>query len=520
VEADYVIVGAGAAGSVLAYRLAEHGTVALVEAGGWIRSPVGRIPKAFYLLLQDARRTYRYPTSDGEGWIRGRAVGGSTAINGLLYLRGEADVFDDLARRTGEQAWAWPQMRQVFDRMETTPLPDGAGLSIATTPAGGAVIADVLRAASELQVPTVADLNHADGPRAGYAPGTIRAGKRRSAADAFLAPRRRTIRLLTHTRAQRVILEGTRAVAVEALRRGRGLTIRARREVIVAGGAIESPLLLERSGIGAGPVLHAAGIRQLLDSPRVGEGLIEQRAITLKARLAPGRGLGPHLDTWAKRLRAGAYHVLSGRGPLAAPAFEALALIAAGIPREGAGAKAVDAQVLFTPLLTDDTGLRVAREPGIIVQGFALHPTSRGQVHITGPRAGDPPRITPRFLSTDYDRAMASRILHWQRELLAQQPLSDQVREELSPGVALREDGAIADFVRASGAGIAHAVGSCAMGAEAEAVLDPQLRVRGLRGLRVIDASVFPSPPNGATAAPTMALAWRGADLIAGDGEE
>ncbi|GAB3361301.1 hypothetical protein GCM10027300_34240 [Modestobacter lapidis] len=227
-------------------------------------------------------------------------------------------------------------------------------------------------------------------------------------------------------------------------------------------------------------------------------------------------GLGPRLDTPAKRLIAVGRYLVDRGWPVGAGAYELAALICAG-GVDGAGSARPDTQVLFRPLATDDTGVRPAPHAGVLVQGYALRPSTAGSVHISSADADTPPFVEARFLQSEGDRDLAARVLDWERELLATSPLAALVIEELVPGPGVRSSDDVVTYALATGMGIFHAVGSCAMGPTDADVVDARLRVRGAPGLRIVDASVFPTPPAGAMAAPVMAAAWRAADLIAED---
>jgi choline dehydrogenase-like flavoprotein len=296
-----------------------------------------------------------------------------------------------------------------------------------------------------------------------------------------------------------------------ARRGGERLAVRARREVILAAGSIESPQLLERSGIGDPVVLTRAGVEPRVESPHVGERLLEHRGMTVQARLRPGLGLNRRLNTLPRLLCAGAGYVLTRRGPVATGPF---ALV--GQLRSAPGEPRPDVQILLTPMSLDlgTTRLRLARHAGMMIQGYQLRPTTPSAVHIRSADPADPPVIEARYLETELDRTVTGRILARLRGMIAEGPLADLVIGEDAPGPDVVTPEQAVEYARATGIGIYHAVGSCAMGPNDEDVVDARLRVRGVRGLRVVDASVFPAMPSGNTAAPTMALAWRAADLV------
>lgn len=526
-EADVIIVGSGAAGCVLAHRLSEDPDcrVLVLEHGGRDLHPWLRIPKGFARALTNPEfvRAYEtgpvHPGGGSEYWLRGRVLGGSTSVNGSMYARSGPADHDDLAAVAGPK-WGWTPMLAAYRAMEDHALgPDatrdvGGPLPVDVAPVTEPVGRALVEAATTRGLAGVPDVNAVAGGRVGSTPATIRRGVRASASRAFLHPVRGRPNLVVATR-QRVldlVVEGDRVVGVRA--RGLGGVVavhRATREVVVSAGTIESPLLLERSGIGDPGVLRAAGIDVRVASPRVGEGVIEQRSVEVRARLRDGLGHNHRLDSALARTVEGVRWAVTRRGPLATPAYE----VSAAVPTDPTTDRA-DAQVLLTALSTDDSGLAVAGHAGMMAVGYPLRPTTTSSIHVTAPDDDTPPRIDAAFLGTHADRATTVRTLVWIRELLATDPLAPLVDHEEVPGAAVTGDAAV-DHALATGTGIYHAVGSCAMGTAAEAVVDPSLRVRGIAGLRVVDASVFPVMPAAGTAAPTMALAWRAADLVRED---
>lgn len=503
---DYIVVGAGAAGCVLAGRLAaEPGvTVLLVEHGGAGRNPLLAVPRAFYLTLRSKKYTHRYETLPVEGgaaefWTRGRGVGGSTLVNGMMYVRGAAADFDAL-ETAGNSGWGASEFEAAYRSIE-----ERLGVTI---PADRDEVTDALfDAASDRGLRRVADFNADDDDRIGFTPATIRRGRRTSAA-AFVDSRNRQLTVMTGARAERLLLDGNRAIGVVVDRGGHVSEVRARREVVVAAGTIESPLLLERSGIGRPDVVRAAGVELVVESPHVGERIIEQRAVSLQVRFRDRIGPTERLNTWPRQLREGARYLATRQGPIATSGYDVVSAF-----RCTPDAVRPDAQGVWVPMALDETAteMRLAKYSGLLFTGYALRPTSASSIHL-GP--GGVPVIAPRFLEHEGERRTTGAILDHARNLVATSPLADLVAGEVFPGPSVSTPEEAVDYARRSGGGIYHAVGSCAMGPNDDDAVDASLKVRGLDGLRVADASVLPFQLSGNSAAPVMAVGWLAAELL------
>ncbi len=527
-EFDYVVVGAGAAGCVLANRLTEDPTtrVLLIEAGGWDRSPAVRIPKAFSRLMDDPRTAWHYPATTGPGpgetWQRGRLVGGSTAINGMIYGRGSPPDYDAL-ERLGNPGWGWSTMLPIFQRLEDNPLGAspirgvGGPLRLSTATGTDQLCEEMIAAGAELGWRRVDDLNADDGERIGYTMATIHGGRRVSAADAFLHPvrDRPNLTVAVDTVALRVLIRDGRAVGVRAEHRGRQVDHLVAGEVILAAGALATPQLLQVSGIGPAATLRAAGVDVLLDRPRVGAGLREHRSIPLQYRLAGPGGYNARLSSRLGQALAALGYLLTRRGPLALPVFDVAAHI-----RSRPELDRPDAHLLMAPFSAaprrPGRALELEREPGLMCLGMVTRPDSQGSLAVTGPDPRTPPAIVANYFDTAHDRRVAVDTFRRMRELFATAPIAGRIRAEVVPGPGTRTDEEILEAARVHGYCGYHAVGTCAMGPDDEHVVDPQLRVRGVTGLRVVDASVLPVQVSGWLSAPVTALAWRAADLILG----
>ena len=528
---DYIIIGAGTAGCVLADRLSADGRkrVLLLEAGGsdrrfWIRTPIG-YGKTFY----DEAVNWKYETEPDAGlggrrsyWPRGKVLGGSSAINAMVYCRGLPGDFDDW-RAAGNPGWGWADVAPVYQQLERrvgadgTVQGDGPLWVSEREPEYHPVKRHFLAAARQLGLPATADFNGPQPEGVGAYAITTRRGLRCSAADAFLRPAlaRPNLTLRTGALAQRILFEGRRAVGVAYLQQGQLRRATATAEVLLAGGAVNSPQLLQLSGIGPGPLLQGLGLAVLQHNPAVGGGLQDHLGINYLYR-ATEPTLNGTLGSWRGRLAAGLRFVLQRAGPLSLSVNQM-----GGLVRSGPGLERPDTQLYFSPLSysTDYVGrrplLRPDPWPGFILGFNPCRPTSTGRIDIASPNPSQPPRIQPNYLATAADVAA---VLAGAR-LIGRLQQTPALRGLIlgAPAVdpaELTEDALLADFRARSGT-VYHPCGSCRMAPEGQGgVVDASLRVHGVQGLRVVDASVFPNVTSANTQAPTVMLAWRAAGLI------
>src|ERR1700722_6465090 len=530
VEFDYVVVGAGAAGSVVAGRLAMSGTrpsVLLIEYGGHARNPLLPVPKGFYYTLRGDRYLYRYVTQPvgrkhaSEVWLRGRVVGGSAAVNGMMWMRGAAADWDGLAAR-GNPGWSWadalPAYRAIEDHNLGASDTRGAGgpLGISVTDTGDEVTRAILQAAVGYGWQHVAGANASGTERIGFTPSTIRAGHRTTSYGAFVRPAlargRSRLTVATRTRAVRLTVDGRHVTGVMTLDgNGTVLVARARREVIVCAGTVETPLLLERSGIGRPDVLKEHRIDLVAESPNVGERVIEQRGVALQVRLNRPSDATSRLASRVGRAREAVSWLTSGTGLLSTGGYDLVCQFksAPTLPRP-------DIQRLFVPMALDaaSADMSLPRPPGILFLASPMRPQAASSVHVTGPSPSDPPVIEARFLQAPADQAAAAPILGIARGVLAQAPVASLIESEEFPGPSVAAGRQTVDYSLETGTGLYHAVGAAAMGPADDDVVDAQLRVRGVTGLRVADASVLPVQVAGNTAAPAMLVGYRAADLV------
>jgi choline dehydrogenase len=527
---DYVIVGAGPAGCVLAYRLSANPSirVALIEAGPRDAHPFISMPKGLAKVMQDPKHLWVYASEPedstggkSEMWVRGRVLGGSSSVNGMMYVRGQPADFDAIADLSGED-WSWKNIGAAYAALENHEL--GAGPTRGASGPMKVSMPTIRDALSEAQISAgeamgwrrKQDVNEPDDDTGiGYAPRTIYKGKRQSAATAFLRPaeKRPNLTVLTDSTVNRVVFRNKRAVGVEIKRESGVETVEASGEVIVCGGAMASPGILERSGIGDEARLRDLDIPVIHHSPEVGEGLIEHRGIILQWKLKQEISQNREFSGW-RLLRSTAIYYLTGGGPMSSAAYEL-----GGWFKTQPTLNRPDAQMLIAPYSFDMARHRTALEPfpGMNAVVYPLRPTSRGSIHISTPDPGVAATFKPNHRATDADRRAMVGAVRVMREYAAKAPLADMIAEETMPGAAYQTDEQILKAYDDFGTCGYHAVGSCRMGRDDAAVVDPRLRVRGVEGLRVMDTSIMPVIPSGNTNGPTMAMAWRAADLILAD---
>lgn len=522
---DYIVVGAGSAGCVLANRLSARPEirVLLLEAGGRDSNPWLHIPVGYFKTMHNPRTDWCYKTEADPGlngrriaWPRGKVLGGCSAINGLLYVRGQPQDYDHW-RQLGNPGWAWDDVLPYFKRSEDQERGasdlhgTGGPLAVSNMRIRREICDAYVRAAEELGIPARDDFNGLEQEGAGYFQLTARNGLRCSAATAFLKPARRrpNLTVVTGALAHRVVLQGRRAVGVTYEVERQVVTAGARREVILAAGAISSPHLLELSGIGRGAVLQGLGIDVAHALPGVGENLQDHLQARAIYRCPRPITLNDEVNTWWRKILIGVEYALFRTGPMSMGASQ-LAIFA----RTRRELETPDVQFHIQPLSSDSPGEGLHRYSAFTASVCQLRPESRGRILPKSPDPNAYPGIHANYLATPTDQATLVAGMKLSRRLAETAALSPYVAEELRPGPAVRTDAELLDHARNTGATIYHPVGTCRMGSDDLAVVDARLRVHGVGGLRVVDGSVMPTLTSGNTNAPIIMIAEKASDMI------
>lgn len=526
---DFIIIGAGSAGSVVANRLSGgDATVCLLEAGPPDRNPWIHIPAGFMKTLTNPKVNWLYESEPSEGTAgrrvyapRGKTLGGSSSINGHVYNRGQRMDFDTWAQE-GNHGWGYADVLPYFKRSERRigPADDGfhghdGELTVTDIDQRDPICDAFIDGAVGMGIPRNADYNGATQAGVGYFQRALNKGRRVSTSRAFLHPimRRPNLDIRTNAHTQRILFDGKRAVGVRYHQGDREIEIRARREIILSSGAIGSPQLLQISGVGPAALLKKIGVPVVHDLPAVGENLSDHYGVRMAARVKNGRTLNERARGLSLVAEVANY-ALHRKGLLAMTPSQVFVFW-----KTHAAMDLPDVQLIFTPASYKEGKIAQLDEyPGMTAAVFAMRPLSKGFVRARTGDANDKPAIQPNYLAHEYDQQVTVEGLRLQRNLLRTPELAPYFDQEMMPGDAVRSDDELLDFARNYGTTIFHLMGTCRMGSAAErnSVVSDELKVHGIQGLRIVDASVMPTMPSANTNASTIMIAEKASDMILG----
>ena len=532
IEADVIVIGAGSAGCVLANRLsADPSTnVVLLEAGGRDWNPWIHVPVGYFKTLHNPNTDWCYRAESDPGlngrsidWPRGKTLGGSSSINGLLYIRGQREDYEQWAQM-GNKGWGYDDVLPLFKRSERHENGESdfhggdGGLAVSNMRAKSDVAEAFIGAAAEMGVPRTKDVNGAVQEGAGYFQQTARNGFRCSSAKAFLKPakNRSNLQIITHAHVQSLTFaenDKPEVSGVRYLQKGRQQTVwlKPGGEVVLSAGAVGSPQILELSGIGAGDVLKNAGVEVRHDLKGVGESLQDHLQIRLVYEVNVPT-LNSAINSFILRMGIGLQYVLTRTGPMSLGASQVCVFA-----KSMEGLETPDIQFHFQPLSADKPGIVMHPFPGITSSVCQLRPHSRGHIHIATPRADDHPKIVPNYLSDPADQLCAIRAVKFARRMTRTKALSPFIVREHVPEGSPQTDEELLQVARNISQTIYHPTSTCKMGHDDMAVVDDRLKVHGVANLRIADASIMPAIVSGNTNAPTIMIGEKASDMILAD---
>ena len=525
---DYIIIGAGSAGCVLANRLSADGSnnVALLEAGGRDWNPWIHVPVGYFKTMHNPATDWCYTTEPDPGlngrslkWPRGKVLGGTSSINGLLYVRGQHQDYDQWSN-SGCTGWSYSEVLPYFRKAENQSRGgdyyhgDSGPLRVSDMNFKRPICDDFIRAVHELGTPLSDDINAAEQEGVGYFQLTAYKGRRCSSAVAYLhgIRGRANLTVLTHAHTNSIGFTKRRADVVQFTQRGVLRSLRATREIIVCAGAINSPQLLQLSGIGPGALLQKYGINVLVDAPEVGANLQDHLQIRTVYKTRKPVTLNDELTNPLQKLRAGMEYLFTRSGPMSMAASQVYAFCRTRLANERP-----DIQYHFQPLSADSPGEGLHPFSAITASVCQLRPESRGTIRI---QSADPmvhPKIAPNYLSTEFDCQTAVEAIRYTRQIMHSKSMRAHIASEFLPGAQALSYEELLDQARTISTTIYHPTSTCRMGSDEKAVLNPRLQVNHVTGLRVVDASIMPSIVSGNTNAPTIMIAERAADMILQD---